>query len=237
VRRDRASCIASELLADLSSRPAQVLLLGFCSLLYPALMGMADGGISHVPGLAADGLGLRHSMVTAMLGPASMVLVIVTELLFPRKLRRELEPFLAAPVTSSEIVLGWALVPAAAATLYVVAAFPLCELGFGVISRSPLTHLGADVIAFTLSTAVSTVWVLAGSLDALFKAAGPAEFTLRMIPAWILLLAIEGARQSLRFLGYPRAAAAALFAGLILGLCALALVARRLDREDLIQRI
>jgi hypothetical protein len=101
MRKHRVLAIAADLIEELRGRP---ILLGFMalnSILYPFLMGLMDGNLSRAPIFSGADPRARVALVTQLLGPALAVLLLGADTLFTRKLKREMEPLMAAPSATS----------------------------------------------------------------------------------------------------------------------------------------
>ncbi|HKY32530.1 MAG TPA: hypothetical protein VJV23_08345 [Candidatus Polarisedimenticolia bacterium] len=231
----RALLVAADLAREALTSPRWWMIPPMMGLLLPIQMGVTDG-LAAGRGSAVI-LDLRLWLVTNALWPCLIWLGLAAEILFPRKLRGELEPLLAAPISGRELGLGFALPAAGAAALFVAAGIPATLLGY----RMGAGRLPADP-AWEAAYLLLAVWadsLVAGAavLHAFFRAQSAGGFLLRSCLALLPLAAAEGALFMLRGAG-RRAACLGLLALMIAGgILLLRWAGSRLDRERLLGRI
>ncbi|HET9480709.1 MAG TPA: hypothetical protein VFP98_03050 [Candidatus Polarisedimenticolia bacterium] len=203
------------------------------AILWPAAMALIDGGSAR--GMVwPDGMGLRHSIVLNAVGPGSLAMVILIEVFHARRLRRELEPLLAAPVTDIEIVLGTALPSLASVAILALASFPLVRLSTSLGAGRPIGSLAGQLAMHLLASAAGGVWATVILLHAAFRSATESGLAMRAAAGFLLPGLLDTGVAAAGLLGPPRAPAVVLAAGLAAGVAALPVAAFRLKREDLL---
>ena len=229
----RAFWIAVDLTRDALASVSFVFLTVFLGLWLPFQAGLLDGGISRL--ITAPGM--RHSLVMNASWPSLAVLGLHAHVFFPRRLKRELEPMLAAPVADGEIVLGLALPVLAVMAIVPPLTFALNMLGYRLTAGCLPSGLGAELARLWLAMPVACLWLSAFSIDAAFRSTDQGSYLLRVAAGYLVLSALDAILFTLSFTGFPRLVVPAMALALAGGAAALWIVGLRVDRECLVERV
>ncbi len=165
----RALWLACDLAREGPSPGRAAAVLVYPALLLPLQSGLIDGALSGT-GVIPGWLGLRLSMTLAALPCGIAALGVTLEAFFPRRIRGDIEPILATPLTERELIAacalpGWLLAVLAPLTTHLLALAGYA-LGAGRLPEAAASQYAWSVLA----TAVAMVWITAAVTRAMFAA-------------------------------------------------------------------
>ncbi|MGH9870299.1 MAG: hypothetical protein ACREAA_19350 [Candidatus Polarisedimenticolia bacterium] len=179
---------------------------------------------------------MRLTLSVQALLPSVMMIIVFAEVIVPRKLRREMEPLLAAPVTDRELLLGHAWPMLALMAVNLVIGIPGALLGY----RLAAGGYPADIlfeIAFMVAAYVAVGTMVCGlMLVALTRCGSLAAFMVRALLPLAALIPLDLLIAFLRWAGLHSAALGVVLAAVAGGALFLWRVTGRLDREALLLR-
>ncbi len=202
----------------------------------PFQIGLTDGPASRLP-IWSDTGGMRGSLLMFGLWPAVAAAGWCVDVIVARRLSGGMEPILASPVTSFQIVAGHALPVLAVSLVAPIVTFPAARLGYGLLAPAPPPDAGGEFVRACLATWAAGSWMAAAMVDAALRARDSASLAGRTFLLGCLpLVPCDLACAALAVAGLKSIVPVAMVATGAAGCALLVRVGRRLDREALLRR-
>lgn len=209
----------------------------FLLLVTPFQVGLTDGPAARLP-LWGEAGGLRGTLLMFGCWPAISAAGICVDGVLARRLRGEMEPLLASPVTSREIVFGCALPVLVVSLVAPIVTAPIARLGYVLLAPAPAPPVAAEFLRACLATWGAGAWMSGVLVDASLRATDSASLAARTFLCGCLpLLACDVACLGARVAGWRAAPVVVDVVTIAAGLILLDHTARRLDREALLGRV
>jgi len=209
----------------------------FLVLFVPFHAGFTDGPGSRIEAWRSTG-GFRGSLVMFGMWPAVAASGFVVNVVFPRRLRGQCEPLLAAPPSVRSIVAGHALPVLLVSIAGPLITFPMASLGLGVLSPGGAQATGAGFLRACLVTWGAGTWMASALIHASLHARDAESILARAcLRGCLPLLAFDLVLGAAGLSGAGGFVPPMLLVVLAAGIGSLLHVADGVDREELIERI
>ncbi len=232
----KAFWIALDLCADPPPRSLILISAGMMLVFLPFQMAFVDGSIARTS-LAHVMPPLRQTLGAHGAWPGVAGVMLAQGTVFARRQRRELEPLAAAPVSSLQLVAGYALPSLALCLAGPAVMFPLTMLGYRVLGGAFPPHPARELVMSWLLVMTAGAWVTAAGIHAALYARHVQSMLLRTSLGYLALVVIDGLVAALRAMTLDGLVVPLLVVAFGAGVALLWGVARSLDRERLIHPI
>jgi hypothetical protein len=230
----RALWVALDLSRDGLTRRTSLATGVFLVLWLSFQAGLVEGALAQRPAWIADLL--ERSLSLRALWPGLAVATLTAEVIFTRRIAREMEPLLASPATARELVWGFALPALAALPFLTLASLPPTILGSWLTSSGDSRTIAGELAWSGLAIPAAGLWILVATIDAALHAKDTTALLLRSLVGFVPIVIMEGCCFLLRRMEAGALEPGLLLAGAAAGMSSIEIVAHRLSRQDLILR-